>query len=210
MNKGELMKDNIFKTIQDNALYAKKRDHKIDITDVAINKIPRVQFKGFSDMESDILYQLSVLVLWTSLNENNSNEVAITCALDSDKPLEGIGVAYGDEHEVDVCSDTASYHLLVSGSKCVVILHNHPSVQTLSLEDVKFFLHFESIRMIVVVTNQGNIHYLCKDDEYIYENAKDLFNECVEEMDENSTEKEIYTAALTFLARASEVGLYYR
>ncbi len=34
MNKGELMKDNIFKTIQDNALYAKKRDHKIDITDV--------------------------------------------------------------------------------------------------------------------------------------------------------------------------------
>lgn len=164
MNKGELMKDNIFKTIQDNALYAKKRDHKIDITDVAINKIPRVQFKGFSDMESDILYQLSVLVLWTSLNENNSNEVAITCALDSDKPL----------------------------------------------EDVKFFLHFESIRMIVVVTNQGNIHYLCKDDEYIYENAKDLFNECVEELDENSTEKEIYTAALTFLARASEVGLYYR
>ena len=46
------MKDNIFKTIQDNALYAKKRDHKIDITDVAINKIPRVQFKGFSDMVS--------------------------------------------------------------------------------------------------------------------------------------------------------------
>ena len=77
-------------------------------------------------MESDILYQLSVLVLWTSLNENNSNEVAITCALDSDKPL----------------------------------------------EDVKFFLHFESIRMIVVVTNLGNIHYLCKDDEYIYENAR--------------------------------------
>lgn len=70
---------------------------------MAINKIPRVQFKGFSDMESDILYQLSVLVLWTSLNENNSNEVAITCALDSDKPLEDIGVAYGDEHEVDVC-----------------------------------------------------------------------------------------------------------
>ena len=65
------MKDNKFKTIQDKALYAKKRDHKIDITDVAINKIPRVQFKGFSDMESDILYQLSVLVLWTSLNENN-------------------------------------------------------------------------------------------------------------------------------------------
>ena len=37
-----------------------------------------------------------------------------------------------------------------------------------------------------------------------------LFNECVEELEKDSPLTEVYLAALSFLAKSSEVGIYYR
>lgn len=157
-----------------------------------------------------MLYQLAKLVLLTSQTENNSNEVAITCTLDGDDPWKEIGISFGDEHEVDICADTASNHLILSSRRCaVVVLHNHPSTQTLSIEDIRFFLHFESIRIMVVVTNQGIVHYLCKDNEYNYDASMELYNECIVGLTAKSKVQEYYMASLTFLARCSEVGLFY-
>ena len=196
--------------MDDAVLSAKKRDKKIDITDVAIKKIPRIKYKGLSEEENDVMQQLAELVLVTAKTRNNSNEVAITCALGADNPLEDIGISYGDEHEVNICADTTSFHMIMSGQKCVVVLHNHPSTQTLSLEDIVFFLHYSTIHTIVVVTNQGNIHYMSRDDDYDYENARRLYNECISGLDKDSSQKEVYDAGLIFLARCSEAGLYYR
>ena len=140
--------------MEETKLSAKNREKKIFITDIAIEKVPLIQYKGLSDTENSALYQLAKLVLLTSQTENNSNEVAITCTLDADNPLEGIGISFGDEHEVDICADTASNHLILSTKRCaIVVLHNHPSTQTLSIEDVRFFLHFESIKIMVFNTH---------------------------------------------------------
>lgn len=127
--------------MEDTTLSAKKRDKKVYITDIAIDKVPFIQYNGLSDRENQVLYQLARLVLLTSQTENNSNEVAVTCSLDKENPLEEIGIAFGSEHEVDICSDTVSNHLIVSARKCaVIILHNHPSTQTLSIADNRLFL----------------------------------------------------------------------
>lgn len=196
--------------MEETKLFAKKRDKKIYITDVAIEKIPLIQYRGLNDRESDVLHQLAKLVLLTSQTENNSNEVAITCTLDGDDPRKEIGISFGDEHEVDICADTASNHLILSSQRCaVVVLHNHPSTQTLSIEDIRFFLHFESIRIMVVVTNQGTVHYLCKDKEYNYDASMELYNECIAGLTTRSKVQAYYMASLTFLARCSEVGLFY-
>lgn len=196
--------------MEDTKLSAKKREKKVFITDIAIDKVPVIQYRGLSDMENDALYQLAKLVLLTSQTENNSNEVAITCTLDADNPLEGIGISFGNEHEVDICADTASNHLILSAKRCaVVVLHNHPSTQTLSIEDVRFFLHFESIKIMVVVTNQGTVHYLCKDKGYDYFASVELYKECIAGLTSKSKVQEYYMAGLTFLARCSEVGLFY-
>ena len=48
----------------------------------------------------------------------------------------------------------------------LAIVHNHPPTQTLSLQDVNLFLSNASIRVIVVVSNQGTVHYLRKDKDY--------------------------------------------
>lgn len=197
-------------TKEDTKLFAKKKDRKVFITDIAIEKVPLIQYRGLSDKENDALYQLAKLVLLTSQAENNSNEVAITCTLDSGDPLEKIGISFGNEHEVDICADTVSNHLILSAQRCaVVILHNHPSTQTLSLEDIRFFLHFESIRIMVVVTNQGTIHYLCKDREYDHCASVELYKKCIAGLTSKSQIQEYYMAGLKFLASCNEAGLFY-
>jgi hypothetical protein len=196
--------------MDDKKLEAKNRDKKVFITDIAIDKVSRIKYKGLSETENNVLYQLAKLVLMTAQSQNDSNEVAITCTLDSSDPLEDIGISFGDEHEVDVCADVASYHLIMSAKRCaIVVLHNHPSTQTLSIEDIRFFLHFESVRIMVVVTNQGVIHYISKEQSYDYKDAERLLKECVEDLTAQSKAQDYYMAGLRFLTRCSEVGLFY-
>ena len=61
---------------------AKKRDHKILITDKAIKKVPLVQYKEIPESEYLMLQELAKEVLTVSKNDNDSNEVALTYSLD--------------------------------------------------------------------------------------------------------------------------------
>lgn len=61
-----------------------------------------------------------------------------------------------------------------------------------------------------MVSNQGKVHYLKREESYDLKNAVDLFNKCVENLKKDSPLTEIYLAALSFLAKSSEVGIYYR
>lgn len=74
---------------------AKKRDKKVYITDIAINKVPFIQYHGFTDNQNYIMRELAQEVLMVSKDENDSNEVAITCDLGVDNPLEVYGVSFG-------------------------------------------------------------------------------------------------------------------
>ncbi len=66
---------------------AKKRNKKVYITDIAIDKVPFIQYKGFTDNQNHIMRELAQEVLTVSKDENDSNEVAITCDLGVDNPL---------------------------------------------------------------------------------------------------------------------------
>lgn len=190
---------------------AKKRDKKVYITDIAIDKVPYIRYNGFTDERNMIMQELAKDVLLLSKEKNDSNEVAITCDLGAENPLGSFGVSLGTEHEVDILADTFSNHIIVSReSVAVVVLHNHPSTQTFSLQDIQFFILHPMIEVIVVVSNQGTVHYLKRDGEYDYKKAFQLFKECVEGLEKNSPKMEIYMASLTFLAKCSEVGLFYR
>lgn len=190
---------------------AKRRDRKVYITDIAVNKVPYVEYYGFTDEQNRVMQTLAKEVLLLSKNENQSNEVAVTCDLGSDNPLDNFGVALGTEHEVNVLADTYSNHIIVSRkSVVVVVLHNHPSTQTFSLQDIQFFIEFPMIEVMVVVSNQGTVHYLRRDKDYNFKQAVRLFKECISSLEKNSPIMEAYLASLSFLAKCSEAGLYYR
>lgn len=60
-------------------------------------------------------------------------------------------------------SDTDTNHVIVSAKGCVVvILHNHPNLSKISLEDVMFMLRLSIVKMVIAVTNRGAIGYVVK------------------------------------------------
>ena len=190
---------------------AKKCDKKVYITDTAIDKVPLIEYYGFTDEQNQIMRELARNVLVISKESNDSNEVALTCDLGKPDPLHNFGVALGTEHDVDVLSDTLSNHMIVSSkSVAVVLLHNHPSTQTFSLEDVQFFVQHPMLTVIVVVSNQGTVHYMKRDKDFDYGKVAVLFKECIQGLKRSSPSQEVYMATLTFLAKCSEAGLYYR
>jgi hypothetical protein len=193
---------------------AKKRDHKIMITDEAINKVPRIQYKHIPKNEYDNIHELAKSVLKISKDENDSNEVAVTYSLRSDKLIERgeryIGVALGGEHSVDPLSDTTAYHLIHSEKECVIIvLHNHPSLSNFSLTDVQFLLEYDNVKMMVVVTNLGSISYLVKMTNYNQKEAVVLFNKSVLKNNNAKDLKDMQDAADYFLKNSYNVGICY-
>lgn len=193
---------------------AKKRDRKIIITDEAIKKVPRIRYKDIPESEYDNIQELAKNVLRISRDENDSNEVAVTYSLNSAKLIEQgekyIGVALGTEHDVDPLSNTTTCHLISSAKECVVIvLHNHPSLSGFSLSDIQFFLKYETVKMMVVVSNLGSISYLVKSEKYSFEKAVVLFNEAVDKNNKATSLKDLQDAADYFLKNSYNIGIGY-
>ena len=158
-------------------LESKKRNRKVLITDRAIKKVPRIEYKEIPEDEKYI------------------------------------GIAFGDEHEVDPMESTTAYHLIMSSEPCVVIvLHSHPSLSKLSLTDVRFFLEHDSVKMIVAITNLGRASYLVKKETYSYEKAIRIFNDAVtlhNQAKEKQSLKRTQKAADYFLKNCFEAGIVY-
>ena len=196
-------------------LYSKNRKNKVYITDVAIKKVPYIDFCGKTKEDNLLLQKASVLVLTMSKYENDSNEVSITIDLTKGdfnlkKEDMSFGISYGDEHQVNVLSDTRSFHIINTSERCsVAISHNHPSTQTFSLEDISFFLRYASIGLFIVVSNQGVVHYLQKTSKYDYDKARKLFFDCSKKRKLYETEKDYYRKAIRFFQNCSKCGIIY-
>jgi tetratricopeptide (TPR) repeat protein len=193
---------------------AKKRNHKIMITDDAIKKVRRIKYEYIDESEYDIIHELVKRVLQIAKNENDSNEVAITYCMNGLEHIQNgeeyVGVALGTEHDVNPISNTTSYHLVMSTKECIVIiLHNHPSLSDFSLSDVKFLLEYVSVKMIVAVTNLGSISYLVKGSSYSYVEAVNLLNEAIDLNNKSKKLKDLQKAADYFLKNSYKVGIKY-
>ena len=188
--------------------------NKITITDLAIQKVPLIEYPGIPNEHYEIIQQIAKSVLTISRDLNECNEVAITYSLDSERLMregkEYYGIALGDQTSVDPCDDSTTYHLLNSSSRNVVItVHNHPSVSLLSLADVSFLLEYASVKMIIAVTNLGGIFYLLKTEKYVYDDAVILFRKAANIRAGDTSLRARQEAAQYFLNHCKSAGLYY-
>lgn len=155
-------------------------------------------------------------MLRISRDKNDCNEIAIAYDLDSpQKALDGdkyIAWAKGDEYSVEPMSDTDTNHIIVSAKGCVVvILHNHPNLSKISLEDVMFMFRIPTVKMIIAVTNQGGIGYIVKTDKY-EKNVLDAYKLMEEAVLRNNTARNLkqkQEACEYFLNNCYKVGLVY-
>ena len=197
-------------------LEATKRDHKVEITDIAISKVPYIKYREIPEDQYETLQSLAKAVLKISRDENDCNEVAIAYDLDGpQKELDGeeyLAWAKGDEYSVEPMSDTETNHVIVSAKGCVVvILHNHPNLSKISLEDVMFMLRLPTIKMVVAVTNRGAIGYIVKTEDYEKNRLATykLMEEAVERNNRAFDLKQKQDACDYFLHNCYKVGLIY-
>ena len=193
-----------------------KRDHKVEITDIAISKVPYVKYREIPEDQYETLQSLAKAVLKISRDENDCNEVAIAYDLDGpQKELDGeeyLAWAKGDEYSVEPMSDTETNHVIVSAKGCVVvILHNHPNLSKISLEDVMFMLRLSTVKMVVAVTNRGAIGYIVKTGDYEKNKlaAYKLMEEAVERNNRATSLKQKQDACDYFLNNCYKVGRIY-
>lgn len=201
-------------TMLDENLEARKRDHKVFITEAAIEKVPFVKYKDIPAEHYQNLYETAKQVLRLSKEQNDSNEVAAVYSLDFDNLVaqneEYVGISFGSEHEVDPAGSTASFHILNSALECVVVcLHNHPNLSKFSLDDVKFFLSNSSVKMMVVITNLGSISYLVKGRNYNRIEAIKVFNEAIRIHNLGRELKNAQRAANHFLNECYKSNIFY-
>lgn len=107
-------------------------------------------------------------------------------------------------------SDSTSYHLIRASRDCVVlVLHNHPSLSVFSLSDIQFLLKYETVKLMVVVTNLGSVSYLVKNGKYDFEKAVVLLNEAIDLNNKAKNIKDLQEAADYFLKNCYNVGINY-
>lgn len=195
-------------------LEANKKDHKVEITDIAISKVPYIEYREIPQAHYQILQELAKEVLRISKDDNDGNEVAITYSLDSPElAVRGgrfVSVAKGNEHSVDPLSGTDANHIYVSATGCVVVItHNHPNLSKISLEDAFYLLIHDAIKMIVAVTNRGSISYIVKTDKYDRLASKKLLREAIKKDKDAVTLKQKIDACNYFLNHCFQTGLIF-
>lgn len=195
-------------------LEGNKREHKVEITDIAISKVPYIEYKEIPEDCYTILQELAKMVLILAKENNNCDETAITYSLDAPELVidgeECMTVSYGDAHSVDPLLSTMANHLVVTAKGCVIIiLHNHPNLSKISLQDISYLFRFASIKMIVAVTNIGSINYIVKTDKYNRLGALRLFYEALDLFKKAKNLKEQQDATNKFLNNCYQYGLLF-
>lgn len=182
---------------------AKKRDHKIYITDVALSKISKSAVPKYSKNQNLLIDEIHKELLTRSKNTNNSNEVAYLFNLNSGER------AYrnGSEHEVNIFKDPIAYAMSNSSEdKSLFLAHNHPSTQTFSYSDLGVFLCNDSIGAMSVVSNTGDVHILFKSDKYSYTKAIEKLMDIKDEFGGYSPDADLLIVKL-FLKNSEKIGI---
>lgn len=187
-----------------NVEQAKKRDHKIYITDVAIQKVPLVRVKGMSLAESEMLQREHMEILRIAKEQNDSNEVLSVFDLSSG----AISRVLGTESGASPFNNAVSYSMIINAKRHGLgFLHNHPGTNNFSLSDLATFVRFANIGLMSVVTNQGGVRVIKKLDSYNYRIISAVFTDVVNQYRAGEITHD--SAVQKFLKGCKNGGVFY-
>lgn len=108
--------------------------------------------------QADIMRNNHRELLTFSMLENNSNEEVAIYSIDKKARS---NFYKGDKSSVNIEESAELYHLLrTSNPQTLELLHNHPGLSYFSLPDIRFFLKYDSIKTMTIVTNKGKVWYI--------------------------------------------------
>lgn len=154
---------------------AKSRDHKIFITDIAIDKVGYVDVPGFSKAQSAELQRQHQELLKVAQTSNNSDEVLVLRKWLTGENLKPI---FGSTNEVDINNSIeAQTFFRDSYEREIVLMHNHPSTKGFSYADIGYFISNDYLELMTVVSNQGEVHCLRKMPNFDFALSQKIYKE---------------------------------
>ena len=183
---------------------AKTRDHKIYITDIAISKISRVDLSDFSEEQCINMQEKHKTLLRTAQMQNDSNEVLFIDDLEFKSEV----TVLGDEFKVSPAKNPFAASVIINADRqSLIYMHNHPSTNIFSIGDIDTFVCEATIKIMSVVTNQGDVHILNKLLNYSYDNTRFLLNDIYNSFPDGEFDNRKFVN--TFLKRCKEGGIEY-
>jgi hypothetical protein len=153
-------------------LEAKKRDKKIYITPLTLDKITAIDIFGGDEELNNLLYKYHRQILYLSMNENDSNEVLGIWNTYTGEYM----TVFGTQSSVDISESPKAFALFRNSCQNeLAFLHNHPSTNTFSFRDIMTFVFSLQIGLMTVVTNQGEVYVLQKNADYDIKKAANFF-----------------------------------
>ena len=162
-----------------------KDGDKVFITEQAINKVKKVNPSGYSNENIKLIEQKHIELLKYAREENYSNEVACLVNIKNNKSLNFVK---GSVDEINIEGDTDYFHWLRTcepGS--LALLHNHPGLSYFSLNDINMFMKYDSIKTMTIVTNQGKVWYINKNENFNIQKAI----ETMSDLKDNEKDKDV-------------------
>lgn len=182
-----------------------------ELTDQAIDKAVSFQdIDGLSVSQNELIRDCIKRTLITAKKENNCNEVAVVLGENLD-----LGTEFGTAHGVDINSNPFIRDI-IRLNEFNVVFHNHPSTQSFSVTDLKYFLVNKSIKIFGIVSNLGNVEllyrrYIINSTEFTDAENKlgAVFNSYIASTKgQKLSTKEMYKLGLRILSEFKSIGYY--
>ena len=183
---------------------AKTRDHKIYITDIAVSKISRVDLSDFSEEQCITMQEKHKTLLGIAQTQNDSNEVLFIDDLEFKSEV----TVLGDEFKVSPAKNPFAVSVIINADRqSLVYMHNHPSTNNFSVGDIDTFVCENAIKIMSVVTNQGNVYIMNKLSNYSYDSTRNLLNDIYNSFPDGEIDDREFVSI--FLKRCKEGGIEY-
>lgn len=152
----------------------KNRNRAINITDIAIDKVPRTHIPGFSNEQNEFIQNKHKELLREAqkLNKGNKSKKMEVGILIDIHTWDSWIIHGNKECEVEMKNNPKALEKLTSGSRnSKMFMHNHPSTGTFSGEDFKTFCNNDTLYMMTVIGNDASVYILIKDEKFSAELA---------------------------------------
>lgn len=179
------------------------------INEASILRLRPYVIDEIGDDESFYLYQQCQKLLYDALSKNGCDEVALVYVLGSHE--EG-NLIMGTQTNTDLESDTKTQQLLnKNDEKVCILIHNHPTDSSFSIEDFSEFMLYSKLKVMVAVTNSGNQYFMTKTETYNRKAAVkkliELSRACDHNNDKKLTRSESVQVAKEFAKVAYSFGI---
>lgn len=157
-------------------LQQKNRGKKVFITEQAIEKVRVIKINELTSENNVFVQETHKELLKFAKDKNDSNEVACIVNMLENKRTNFVK---GERHGVDVDSDPDVYHLLRTAKpRSFILCHNHPGLTDFSANDINVFMRYATIKVMTIVTNQGGVKYILKNEKFNYKETIELMKKC--------------------------------